>query len=164
MSDKVHNVLFLCTHNSARSIMAEALLNHLGAGRFKGYSAGSQPGGSVNPWTLKTLAGWRVETEGLRSKGWEEFSQPGAPAMDFVITVCDSAAAEVCPVWPGQPLGVHWGVADPSAVEGSDVKKAQAFLDAAITLRRRVELMLALPLPALDQLTLQREMSNIGSR
>jgi arsenate reductase len=164
MSDKTYNVLFLCTHNSARSIMAEGLMNSLGRGRFKAWSAGSQPGGTVNPFALQTLSGMHIPTDGYRSKDWAEFARPGAPELDFVITVCDSAAGEVCPVWPGQPMTAHWGVADPSAFEGSEAQKARLFRDTALILKRRIELMLALPLATLDRMSLQREVRDIGTR
>jgi arsenate reductase len=162
MSDKVYNVLFICTHNSARSILAEGLMNHLGGGRFKAVSAGSQPNGNVNPFALKTLATWHIPTDGFRSKSWDEIAEPGAPALDFAFTVCDNAAGEVCPVWPGQPMTAHWGVPDPAAVEGSDEQKARAFMDVAIILKRRIELMLALPMNSLAGLSLQREVDQIG--
>jgi arsenate reductase (thioredoxin) len=162
MSEKVHHVLFICTGNSARSIMAEGLMNHLGAGRFKAWSAGSHPTGSVNPFALQTLATWHIPTDGFRSKSWDEFAQPGAPLLDFAFTVCDNAAGEVCPVWPGQPMTAHWGLPDPAAVEGTDVQKAQAFMDTAITLKRRIDLMLALPLNSLAGMSLQREIDQIG--
>jgi arsenate reductase (thioredoxin) len=162
MSDKVYNVLFICTGNSARSILAEGLMNHLGAGRFKAWSAGSHPNGTVNPFALQTLATWRIPTDGFRSKSWDEFAQPDAPKLDFAFTVCDNAAGEVCPVWPGQPMTAHWGVPDPATVEGSDEQKAKAFLDVAITLKRRIELMLSLPLNALAGMSLQRELDQIG--
>ena len=159
-----YNVLFVCTHNSARSILAEALLNSLGGDHFVGYSAGSHPAGAVNPHALKTLERMRIPTDGLRNKDWAEFARPGAPEMDFVFTVCDNAAGEVCPVWPGQPMTAHWGVADPAAFEGSDAQKAQVFWDAALVLKRRIELMLALPMPSLDQLAIRRELKDIGTR
>ena len=162
MSDKVYNVLFICTGNSARSILAEGLMNQLGAGRFKAWSAGSHPNGTVNPFALQTLATWRIPIDGFRSKSWDEFAQPDAPKLDFAFTVCDNAAGEVCPVWPGQPMTAHWGVPDPAAVEGSDEQKAKAFLDVAITLKRRIELMLSLPLNALAGISLQRELDQIG--
>jgi arsenate reductase len=162
MSDKVYNVLFICTGNSARSIMAEGLMNHLGGGRFKAWSAGSYPNGAVNPFALQTLATLRIPTDGYRSKSWDEFAKPGAPRLDFAFTVCDNAAGEVCPVWPGQPMTAHWGVPDPAAVEGSDEHKARAFMEVAITLRRRIELMLALPMNSLAGLSLQREIDQIG--
>ena len=162
MSDKVYNVLFICTGNSARSILAEGLMNHLGGGRFRAWSAGSHPNGTVNPFALQTLAEWRIPTDGFRSKSWDEFALPGAPTLDFAFTVCDNAAGEVCPVWPGQPMTAHWGVPDPAAVQGSDAQKAKAFMDVAITLKRRIELMLSLPLASLDSLSLQREIDRIG--
>jgi arsenate reductase len=164
MADKVWNVLFICTGNTARSVMAEGLLNHLGAGRFKAHSAGSHPKGTVNPFALSTLASLRIPTDGFRSKSWDEFARPDAPTFDFIFTVCDDAAGEVCPVWPGHPMTAHWGVPDPAAVEGSDAQKAKAFLDAAVTLRRRIELMLALPLASLDAMNVGRELRDIGSR
>jgi arsenate reductase (thioredoxin) len=164
MTDKVYNVLFICTHNSARSIIAEGLLNSMSHGRFVAYSAGSQPAGSVNPYALKTLERMRIPTDGYRSKDWTEFARPGAPAMDFVFTVCDNAAGEVCPVWPGQPMTAHWGMPDPSAFQGGDDEKAKVFWDAAVTLKRRLELMLALPLASLDRLAIQRQIEDIGSR
>jgi arsenate reductase len=159
-----YNVLFLCTHNSARSILAEALLNSLGGGQYAGYSAGSHPSGTAHPFALKTLERMRIPIDGLRSKDWTEFAQPGAPEMDFVFTVCDNAAGEVCPLWPGQPMTAHWGVADPAAVPGSDEQKALAFWDTALVLKRRIELMLALPLASLDRLAIDREMKAIGTR
>ncbi len=162
MSDKVYNVLFICTGNSARSIIAEGLMNQLGAGRFRAWSAGSDPGGTVNPFALKTLASWHMPTQGFRSKSWDEFAQAGAPKMDFAFTVCDNAAGEVCPVFPGQPITAHWGLPDPAAVEGSEELKAQAFLDTAVALKRRIELMLALPLTTLAGMALQREVDQIG--
>ena len=164
MSDKVYQVLFICTGNSARSIMAEGLMNQLGAGRFNAWSAGSHPNGTVNLFALQTLARWHVPTIGLRSKRWDEFALPDAPALDFVFTVCDNAAGEICPVWPGQPMTAHWGVPDPAAVEGTDDQKAKAFLATAITLRRRIELLLSLPLGSLAGLSLQREIDQIGQK
>jgi arsenate reductase (thioredoxin) len=164
MSDKVYNALFICTHNSARSIMAEALLNKLGQGRFRAYSAGSHPAGLVQPQALKTLGLMSLPTEGHRSKDWSEFAQADAPVMDFVFTVCDQAAGEVCPVWPGQPMTAHWGVADPSAATGTPEHIAQAYWDAATVLKRRIELMLALPLASLDRLAIEREVRDIGTR
>jgi arsenate reductase (thioredoxin) len=162
MRDKVYNVLFICTGNSARSIMAEGLLNHLGGQRFKAWSAGSHRNGTVNPFALQTLARWHIPTDGFRSKPWDAFAQAGAPTLDFAFTVCDNAAGEVCPVWSGQPMTAHWGVPDPAVVEGSDEQKAQAFMDVAITLKRRIELMLALPLDTLAGMSLQREVDRIG--
>ncbi len=161
---KRYNVLFVCTGNTARSILAEGLMNDLGRGRFKAYSAGSQPKGVVNPFALQTLARWGIATDVFRSKSWDEFAQPTAPALDFVFTVCDNAAGETCPFWPGQPVTAHWGVPDPAAVEGTDEEKANAFFSAAVTLKRRIELMIALPLAALDQQRIQHEMQDIGSR
>jgi arsenate reductase len=160
--DKVYEVLFVCTHNSARSIMAEALLTSLGRGRFRAHSAGSHPSGQVHPMALLTLERMHLGTEGLRSKDWAEFAQPGAPALDFVLTVCDKAAGEVCPVWPRQPMTAHWGVADPAAAQGSAADLAQVFWDTATVLKRRIELMLALPIAALDSLALQQQMRDIG--
>jgi arsenate reductase (thioredoxin) len=162
MADVVKNVLFVCTGNTARSILAEGLLNHLGRGRFRAFSAGSQPKGVVNPWALQTLADSGMAADGFRSKSWDEFAMAGAPAMDLVITVCDNAAGEACPFLPGQPTTAHWGVPDPAAVEGSDDDKRRAFAEAAMALRRRVELVLALPLAALDKVSLQREVRSIG--
>lgn len=161
---KVYNVLFICTHNSARSIMAEGLMNSLGRGHFRAWSAGSRPAGAVNPFALQTLASLRISVEGYRSKDWEEFARPDAPALDFVFTVCDKAAGEVCPVWPGQPMTAHWGVPDPSAFQGSDAEKSKVFWDAAVILKRRIELMLALPLASLDKMSIQREIKDIGTR
>jgi arsenate reductase len=164
MSDKPYNVLFICTHNSARSIMAEGLMNSLGQGRFKAYSAGSHPSGAVNPFALKTLTAMDIPSDGYRSKDWAEFAKPDAPQLDFVFTVCDNAAGEVCPVWPGQPLTAHWGVADPSTFEGTDVQKSKVFWDTAVVLKRRISLMLALPLLSLDKIAIQREIKDIGTR
>jgi arsenate reductase len=158
----VYNVLFVCTGNSARSIMAEGLMNHAGRGRFMAFSAGSHPTGAVNPLALSTLKQLQIAADGFRSKNWDEFARPGAPVLDFVFTVCDRAAGEVCPVWPGQPMTAHWGVPDPAAVEGSDELKARAFMNAALVLRRRIELMLALPLQTLAGMALQREIDQIG--
>jgi arsenate reductase (thioredoxin) len=164
MSDKVYNVLFICTHNSARSIMAEGLLNSAGRGGFVAYSAGSQPRGEVHPLALATLSKLRLPSDGYRSKSWGEFATADAPQMDFVFTVCDNAAGEVCPVWQGQPMTAHWGVPDPSAVQGDDEQRAKAFWNAATMLKRRIDLMLALPLASLDRLALQREVREIGTR
>ena len=146
------SVLFLCTGNSARSILAEAYLNHTGRGRFIAYSAGSHPAGRVNPFALELLREGGLPTTAARSKSWDEFARPGAPKIDFVITVCDSAAAEVCPVWPGHPDKAHWGVPDPAAVEGTDEQKRHAFKEALITLSRRIDLFLALPVEKLDEI------------
>ena len=156
------NVLFLCTGNSARSILAEAYLNASGKGRFKAFSAGSKPGGRVNPLALELLAKSRIDTAGLRSKSWDEFAQPGAPKMDFVFTVCDNAAAEPCPYWPGQPMTAHWGVSDPAAVEGSDEDRRRAFRRAFSELSTRVNLLLNLPVDKLDRLALQKKLQEIG--
>ncbi|MCY7316225.1 MAG: arsenate reductase ArsC [Rubrivivax sp.] len=164
MRDKVYNVLFICTHNSARSILAEGLLNSMGKGRFVAHSAGSHPSGTVNPFALKTLVRLQIPSDGYRSKNWEEFAEPGAAELDFVFTVCDNAAGEVCPVWPGQPMTAHWGVPDPSAFAGTDEQKAKVFWDTAVTLKRRIELMLALPMHSLDKMAIQREIKDIGTR
>ncbi len=162
MSDKVFNVLFLCTGNSARSILAEALLNNMGRGHFRAYSAGSHPAGQVNPFAIELLEKSRLPTEGLRSKSWEEFATTGAPALDFVFTVCDKAAGEVCPVWPGQPMTAHWGIEDPAAVQGSDEDKRRAFLNALTQLHRRISLFVSLPMDKLDRLSLQHRLDAIG--
>ena len=162
MSDRPYNVLFLCTGNSARSILAEGLLNELGQGRFRAWSAGSHPKGEVHPLALATLERLRLPTTGYRSKSWDEFVAPGAPVFDFIFTVCDNAAGEACPLWPGKPVSAHWGVPDPAAVEGTEEQQRKAFLDAAITLRRRIELFLSLPLQRLDAMSLQRELRDIG--
>jgi arsenate reductase len=162
MTDKVYNVLFLCTGNSARSILAEALLNRWGQGKFRGYSAGSQPTGKVNPLALDILQRHGFPTEGLRSKAWDEFAVPSAPTMDFVFTVCDNAANEVCPVWPGQPMTAHWGVADPAAVEGSELEKIQAFREAFRVLEKRIQAFVNLPVPLLDKIKLKQEIDQIG--
>jgi arsenate reductase len=163
LTNPAYHVLFICTGNSARSILAEALLNALSHGRFIAHSAGSHPTGSVNPCALATLRSLRIPTDGLRSKGWDEFARPDAPPLDFVFTVCDNAAGEVCPVWPGQPTTAHWGVPDPAAVEGGDDEKSRAFLATAVTLKRRIELMLALPIAALDSLAIKSEVDRIGA-
>jgi arsenate reductase (thioredoxin) len=162
MSTPTYNVLFICTGNSARSILAEGLMNHLGKGQFRAYSAGSHPNGSVNPFALSTLKALHIPSDGYRSKSWDEFAQPGAPALDFVFTVCDNAAGEVCPVWPGQPMTAHWGVTDPGHAPGGDEANSKAFLDTAIVLKRRIELMLALPIATLARLSLQKELDTIG--
>jgi arsenate reductase len=163
MSASPYHVLFVCTGNSARSILAEGLLNELGRGRFIAHSAGSHPTGVVNPYALSTLHALHIPTGGYRSKNWDEFAQPGAPALDFVFTVCDNAAGEMCPVWPGQPATAHWGVPDPAAVEGSDDDKAHAFMATAVTLKRRIELMLSLPIDSLDHLAIHHELKQIGN-
>jgi arsenate reductase len=157
-----YNVLFLCTGNSARSILAEALLNHWGKGRFHAFSAGSFPKGVVHPIALEQLSAAKLPTAGLRSKSWSEFAAPGAPVMDFVFTVCDQAATEVCPVWPGQPMTAHWGVPDPAAVEGSEAARRRAFRDAYLTLEARVKLFTSLRVEALDRLSLKRRVDEIG--
>jgi arsenate reductase (thioredoxin) len=162
-TSRTYNVLFLCTGNSARSIIAESIVNQEGRGRFKGYSAGSHPGGTVNPFAIELLKSNRMSTDGLRSKSWDEFAKPDAPRMDFVITVCDNAAGEVCPVWPGQPMTAHWGVPDPAAVEGTDEEKRAAFKEASRTLLNRIRAMTSLPFEKLDRLSLQRKLRNIGS-
>lgn len=162
MKQELLNVLFLCTGNSARSIMAEAILSSLGKSRFKAFSAGSRPAGSVNPLALAFLEKNRLPTEGLRSKDWSEFSRPGAPFMHFVFTVCDQAAAEVCPVWPGQPMTAHWGVHDPAAVQGSDEDKRRAFLKAYTELYRRISLFINLPFDTLSKLALKEKLEEIG--
>ena len=164
MSDKTYNVLFICTGNSARSVIAEGLMNELGRGRFIAFSAGSHPRGTVHPLALKTLAAHHIPTDGFRSKSWEEFAGPDAPGLHFVFTVCDQAAGEVCPVWPGQPMTAHWGMPDPAAVEGSEAAQEKAFLDTFITMKRRIQLMLSLPLASLDRMAIQREIKDIGSR
>ena len=164
MREKVYNGLFICSQNSARSIMAEGMLNSLGRGRFVAYSGGSHPAGQVNPYALTTLARMHIPTDGYRSKDWEEFARPGAAEMDFVFTVCDKAAGEVCPVWPGQPMTAHWGVPDPAAFHGTEEEQARRFWDSAVILKRRIELMLALPLASLDRLAIQREIKDIGTR
>ncbi|HEU5293863.1 MAG TPA: arsenate reductase ArsC [Burkholderiaceae bacterium] len=163
MAVRIHNVLFICTGNSARSILAEALMNELGVGRFRAYSAGSHPKGAVHRLALEELRALRIPTDGLRSKPWDEFARPGAPQMDFVFTVCDQAAGEVCPIWPGQPMTAHWGMVDPAAVQGSDEARRLAFHDTALTLKRRLELMLALPIEHLDSMMLRQEVRRIGS-
>jgi arsenate reductase len=157
-----YNVLFLCTGNSARSIMAEAILNFKGRPTFTAYSAGSHPSGTVRPEALRQLESAQVPAQGARSKSWEEFSHADAPKLDFVITLCDNAAKEVCPVWPGQPISAHWGIPDPPAVEGSEADKERAFREAFFMLERRISLFLCLPLASLDNLALKRELDNIG--
>jgi len=159
-----YNVLFLCTGNSARSILAEAIMNHKGKPNFAGFSAGSFPTGKVRPEALKQLETAHVPTAGLRSKSWDEFAKPGAPKLDFVFTVCDNAAKEVCPIWPGQPMTAHWGVPDPAAVAGSTEQIEKAFRDAFFTLDRRISLFLNLPLQALDKLAIKKEIDNLGQQ
>lgn len=162
MSERTFNVLFLCTGNSARSILAEAILTHAGKGRFRGFSAGSHPSGTVNPFALELLRKHDLPVTGLRSKSWDEFAQPGAAPIDFVFTVCDNAAGEACPVWPGTPVTAHWGVEDPAAVQGSDDDKRKAFLSAYTQLQRRIALFLNLPIEKLAKLSLQNELNDIG--
>ncbi len=162
MSDRIYNVLFLCTGNSARSILAEAILNHTGKGRFRAFSAGSHPAGKVNPWAIELLTRQRLEVVDLRSKSWNEFAAAGAPELDFVFTVCDNAAGEVCPLWPGQPMTAHWGIEDPAAVEGSDEEKRRAFSKAFAEMNRRISLFTNLPLAKLDALAIKREIDQIG--
>ncbi len=157
-----HNVLFLCTGNSARSILAEAYLNSAGRGRFVAYSAGSQPAGKVNPFALELLAKNRLSIEGLRSKSWDEFARPGAPRLNFVFTVCDNAAGEVCPIWPGQPITAHWGVEDPAAVQGTGDEKRRAFLKAFTQLAARINLFLNLPVERIDRMALKAKLEEIG--
>jgi len=161
-TDRVFNVLFLCTGNSARSILAEAILNHVGNGRFRAFSAGSHPGGTVNPFAIELLERNGMAVADLRSKNWDEFAVPGAPPMDFVFTVCDNAAGEVCPVWPGKPMTAHWGIEDPAAVEGSDEDKRRAFLKAFTEMNRRISLFASLPLDKLDAMAIKRELDQIG--
>jgi len=163
---KTYNVLFLCTGNSARSILAEAAINNfaIGQGKFKGFSAGSHPRGQVNPFALDLLERAKLPTAGLRSKSWDEFARPGAPVMDFVFTVCDQAAGEQCPYWPGQPMTAHWGMPDPAAIEGTDEQKRKAFHDTFTGLRRRIELFASLPFDKLDRLALQKQVTDIGKR
>jgi len=162
MTDRPFNVLFLCTGNSARSVLAEAILNHRGGGRFKGYSAGSHPVGRVNPFAIDLLRQANIVTERLRSKSWDEFAAPGAPPLDFVFTVCDNAAGEVCPIWPGQPMTAHWGLPDPAAVSGTDEDKARAFRDTYVMLDRRIGLFTSLPIASLDRLSLGERVREIG--
>ena len=156
------NVLFLCTGNSARSVLAEAYLNNAGRGRFRAYSAGSHPQGKVNPFALELLSKNRVNVEGLRSKSWDEFAKPGAPKLDFVFTVCDNAAGEVCPIWPGQPVTAHWGVEDPAAIVGNDEEKRRAFLKAFTVLSARINRLLALPFEKLSRQSLKTRLDEIG--
>ncbi len=160
--DRPLNVLFLCTGNSARSIMSEAMMNAMGAPRFRAFSAGSQPTGRVNPFAIELLQKNRLPTDGLRSKSWDEFAQPGAPQLDFVFTVCDSAAGEVCPIWPGQPISAHWGVEDPAAVGGGDEARRKAFFHAYNQLQHRIQLFLSLPLAKLDRVALTQRLKEIG--
>ena len=162
MSDRIFNVLFLCTGNSARSILAESLLNHLGKGRFRAYSAGSHPTGQVNPLVVELLNQQGMPADDLRSKSWNEFARPDAPPLDFVFTVCDNAAGEVCPVWPGQPMTAHWGIEDPAAADGSDAVKREAVSSAYRLLRRPISLFISLPIQKLNGLSLQQQLDDIG--
>ena len=162
MSERVFNVLFLCTGNSARSILAEAILNHSGQGRFRAFSAGSHPGGKVNSFAIELLAKQGLAVCELRSKSWDEFATPGAPHLDFVFTVCDNAAGETCPVWLGQPMTAHWGIEDPAAVEGSDENKRRAFIKAFTEMNRRITLFTSLPLAKLDAMAIKSELDKIG--
>jgi len=162
MIDKPYHVLFLCTGNSARSILAEALLNHLGHGCFVGHSAGSFPKGAVHPLALKLLNHLQLPTKELRSKSWDEFATASAPHLDFIITVCDNAAGEVCPIWPGHPLTAHWGLPDPAAVEGTDEEKQAAFLNTLYALEKRIQLLVNLPIEKLDRLVLKEQLRTIG--
>jgi protein-tyrosine-phosphatase len=157
-----YNVLFLCTGNSARSIMAEAILNKVGAGKFRAYSAGSQPKGTVHPETIRLLQSLGHDTSGIRSKSWHEFANPGAPSLDFIFTVCDNAAGETCPIWPGQPMTAHWGVPDPVDAKGTEAEVALAFKDAYRMLNQRIGIFSALPIHSIDQLTLQKKFKEIG--
>ncbi len=162
MDGQTYNVLFLCTGNTARSIMAEGILRKDGAGRFNAFSAGSQPKGVVNPYALTTLSAYGYPAEDFRSKSWDEYALPGAPQMDFVFTVCDNAAGEVCPIWPGQPMTAHWGIEDPAAVEGSDIDKQRAFNDAFRYLRNRITAFTSLPLKSIGKLALSAQLKEIG--
>ena len=164
MPDRVYNVLFLCTGNSARSILAEAMLNKDGQGRFRAFSAGSQPKGQPHPLALQTLQETDYPTEGVRSKSWDEFAAPGAPQLDFVFTVCDNAAGEACPLWPGQPVTAHWGIEDPAAAEGSEIERKRAFVTAQRYLKNRIAAFVALPLGSLDQVALSSKVREIGQQ
>jgi arsenate reductase (thioredoxin) len=162
MTEKIYNVLFLCTGNSARSILAESIMRRDGAGRFRSFSAGSQPKGEVNPFALKVLEAANYPTEGMRSKSWLEFAAADAPVMDFVFTVCDTAAGEACPVWPGQPMTAHWGIEDPAAVEGTNIEREAAFVEAMRYLKNRISVFMNLPLRSIDQLSLTTKLREIG--
>ena len=162
MTERLFNVLFLCTGNSARSIMAEAILNKLGAGKFRAYSAGSQPKRDVHPETLRLLQGLGYDTSGFRSKSWNEFARPGAPSLDFAFTVCDNAAGETCPIWPGQPMTAHWGIPDPAEAKGTPAEIALSFKDAYRMLHQRIGVLTALPIRSLDRLSLQSKLKDIG--
>jgi protein-tyrosine-phosphatase len=162
-AEKTYNVLFLCTGNSARSILAESLLNHWGNGQFRAFSAGSYPKGEVHPLAIELLKSSNLPTDGLRSKSWDEFAAPGAPQIDFIFTVCDNAAGEVCPVWPGKPMTAHWGIPDPAAAEGSDIEKRFAFREALRSLETRIKLFLTLPLASIDRMRLKDKLEEIGN-
>ena len=162
MSEHIHNVLFLCTGNSARSIMAEAILRKNGRGRFRAFSAGSQPKGAVNPFAIKVLKSLDYPTDDLRSKSWQEFTRPDAPVMEFAFTVCDNAAGEVCPTWPGQPMTAHWGIEDPAEVEGTDILKEAAFVEAFRLLNNRITIFTSLPMGSINQLSLAKQLRDIG--
>lgn len=164
MTDRVYNVLFLCTHNSARSVIAEAIVNRLGGGKFRGFSAGSQPRGQINPYALDLLAKNNYDIADMRSKSWDEFAAPGAPEMDFVFTVCDAAANEVCPIWPGQPMTAHWGLPDPSRAEGTEAEKRLAFADTHRMLYQRIGIFVNLPMASLDRLALQKRLDEMGKQ
>ena len=162
MAERVYNVLFLCTGNSARSILAESIMNQLGKGQFRAFSAGSHPNGRVNPFARTLLTQLDFPVEGLRSKSWDEFAAPGSPHLDFVFTVCDNAAGEVCPYWPGQPMTAHWGIPDPAAVEGTEAEKSLAFRQAFKSMETRIRLFLSLPLASIDKMRLQQRLDDIG--
>ena len=162
MTDGSRNVLFLCTHNSARSVLAEAIMNRLGMGKFKAFSAGSQPRGEVHPFAIELLDKMNHDTSGLRSKSWDEFAKEGAPTLDFVFTVCDNAANETCPVWPGQPMSAHWSVPDPSAAEGTEAERRYAFAETYRMMTQRIDIFVNLPLDSIDKLSLQRKLDDIG--
>jgi arsenate reductase len=164
MADRPYNVLFLCTGNSARSILGESIVNQLGQGRFRGFSAGSQPRGVVHPYALDLLNSLRFPVEGLRSKSWDVFAEAGAPQMDFIFTVCDDAAGEACPAWPGHPMTAHWGVPDPAAAQGSEIERRAAFRQAFAALENRIKVFLSLPLASLDRMTLQARLDAIGRK
>ena len=164
MSQQPYSVLFLCTGNSARSILAESLVNHWGRGKFRGFSAGSFPKGEVHPMAMELLQQKNLPTKGLRSKSWDEFTAPGAPPLDFIVTVCDNAAGEVCPVWPGKPMTAHWGIADPAAVPGTDAQKANAFRKALDELEARIKLLTELPIDSLERMKLQQTLRAIGTQ
>ena len=162
MTGRVYNVLFLCTHNSARSVIGECVVNALGGGRFRGFSAGSHPRGAINPYALEMLSRLNYDTSGLRSKSWDEFAAPGAPQLDFVFTVCDDAAGETCPHWPGQPMTAHWGLPDPSAVAGNEAEKRAAFNETHRMLHQRISIFVNLPFESLDRLSLQQRLDDMG--